>query len=157
MSSETVKIEVDGAGVGSLLVGDVDMSRVATGVSVDIDPGQGTTVVVHMRVGLLAGDLVDPEVQVDAVTHEALRALGWTPPGAEVVLGTVEEFTETVEMDESQFVLTWHPLDPDAEPVEVPLAEHWVLPHRVADGDDLLDVVGEFRLSTREVPEVSGG
>lgn len=40
-------------------------------------------------------------------------------------------------------VLTWHPLDPDADPVEVPLNQHWVFP---------ADVAGEFRLSTREVP-----
>lgn len=44
-----------------------------------------------------------------------------------------------------EFVLTWHPSFDDGVPVEIPLGEPWVLP-----GTDVR--VGEFRLSTREVP-----
>jgi hypothetical protein len=56
-------------------------------------------------------------------------------------------------------VLMWHPIVPDpagvglsVHPVEIPLGEPWLLP-----GTDIR--VGEFRLSTREVPdgEVSDG
>lgn len=44
-----------------------------------------------------------------------------------------------------EFVLSWHPLDDHGDPVEIPLGEPWLLP-----GTDVK--VGEFRLSTREVP-----
>ncbi|WP_460391010.1 hypothetical protein [Actinophytocola sediminis] len=58
---------------------------------------------------------------------------------------------------DEEFVLTWVPLvAPDdgmivaeGEPVEIPLNEHWVLPGGEA--------IGEFRLSTREAPGMSGG
>lgn len=46
-----------------------------------------------------------------------------------------------------EHVLTWHPLN-GKPPVEVPFDQHWVFS---------AESCGEFRLSTREVPEVPGG
>lgn len=148
-----ITINLDGRGVGSLKLGDVDLSNETMGASVRIRAGRVPVVTVEMLPGRLAADVL-AEVHVDQATRAALIELGWTPPGchtpklaepeALAYLRARAEAAQTERSANGEFVLTWHPVTDD-DPVEVPLGEQWVLP-----GTDVS--VGEFRLSTREVP-----
>lgn len=81
----TVKIELDGTGVGSLKVDEVDLSNSTMRVQLDARPGRGTELVLHMRPGALTAEVDEGSVRVDPDTYMALVALGWSPPDLNVV------------------------------------------------------------------------
>jgi hypothetical protein len=156
-----IELDVDGKGTGSVKVGGTDMSSHVTGIGIQIEPGNTPYVKLRMRPGL-AASLAEAEVMVDSATAGALIELGWTPPGGHTPKLTESEalaylkarwaagLVEIPRIDDNvsdpkfaEFVLTWRPLDPDAEALVVPLNQHWVFP---------AEACGEFRLSTREVP-----
>jgi hypothetical protein len=138
-----VVLDVSSIGSGKVIVGGVDMANDVIGVGVEVIPGRSTEVKLRMRGGLLAA-LADAEVRVDSATSAALIELGWTPPGGHTPKLKPARILPVSLSETGEFVLTWHPVD-DGDPVEIPLGEGWVLP-----GTDVS--VGEFRLSTREVP-----
>lgn len=132
-AKSTVKIELHGAGGGSVKVDGVDVAASVTRMTLDAAAGRGTRVRLDMLPGLLAATVDASAVTIDHVTARVLEVLGWTPPGAE-------------------YVLTWHPLTPGyTEPIHLPLNEHV----------EWMDGIGEFKLEFRpvvaEAPEVSGG
>lgn len=163
--NRSVKIEVDGTGVGSVKVDDLDVSSSVTRLSLNVGPSRGTELVLHMLPGVMAASVDANAVRVDPDTAMALMALGWSPPDsnmvtpyfARLVLAATGSWDSAVGFDaqcaaaegaiealKSLPVLTWHPVTADpVEPIEVPLNMHvaWCP-----------EELGEFRVSTREVP-----
>lgn len=107
-----------------------------------------------MRPGLgggwfLVGDRPgsDPQVGLPAVRIHVQNVAGTDPSAKEVAEHLQAYFDAEVFQGKEvwcETVLAWHPVD-GSDPVEIPVGEPWVLP-----GTDVR--VGEFRLSTREVP-----
>lgn len=164
MPEPTVKIELDGTGVGSVKVDDLDVSSSTMRLQLDARPGHGADVVLHMLPGVMSAEVDAGSVRVDPDTHMALVALGWSPPDsnavttylARLVLAATGSWDSAVGFDaqcaaaeraiealKSLPVLTWHPVTADpVEPIEVPLNMHvaWCP-----------EELGEFRVSSREV------
>lgn len=76
----TLTVRIQPTGAGTVHAGDADISDVVTGIQVTVRNGSRPTVCLD-----LAGVELLAEVDVDRVSiprglHEALLALGWTPP-----------------------------------------------------------------------------
>lgn len=66
-------------GVGTIHAGNHDISDLVTAVNVHCQAGRSAILTAHMHIRLVRTD-VSGSVRVDAETHDALVALGWTPP-----------------------------------------------------------------------------
>jgi hypothetical protein len=73
------EINVGSAGQGSLVVDGVDLSPIASGLTLRAEVGVGTRLVVDLRPVQLSAS-VDADVQIPESLFALLIKLGWTPP-----------------------------------------------------------------------------
>lgn len=78
---QPIRLTMNGDGTGALQIGDSDLTNVAQRVDLQFEAGRPADVTVHLTtaVGEAAGEAT---IRLPDETHEALIALGWTPPQA---------------------------------------------------------------------------
>lgn len=80
-NSSSVLVHVEADGRGSVLVDGYDISHVVEGLQLAVKPGRPSQLILDVRVDrAVHSALGRHEVHLPEATHDALVALGWTPP-----------------------------------------------------------------------------
>lgn len=76
-----VKIDMDGAGIGTIMVDGQNIANGCVGMALDLEPNRIPRIQLDLRIYEHAElVLADPIITIPDATRDALIALGWTPP-----------------------------------------------------------------------------